>query len=198
MRTRLYELRRNRAAAERSADLLERKWEVLLREVTRRSHHRDVVRRRLDVKYRRAHDLLHQTRIELGTNAVYAAALAQPDAGSAEERTVAVMGVRLVALTQRAQEWHPVYGAATTAESLDRAGAAFAALVPDLVSLLEEESALFRLRNAARRTLKLLNALRKVVVPSIVAGIRQASEGIEEEERDEGLRRMRLAATLDS
>jgi len=43
-RSRLFELRRDRAAAERSAELLDRKREVLLREIARRERLRGELR----------------------------------------------------------------------------------------------------------------------------------------------------------
>ena len=58
-----------------------------------------------------------------------------------------------------------------------------------MVALAQEEIALTRLSAAMRKTTKLLNALQKVVLPRIERDIRAIVDGIEEDERDDAVRR---------
>lgn len=192
--SRLFELRRDRVAAQRSADLLDRKREVLMREIARRRRLRDELRKAVDEAYRMARQKLDAARIELGLEAVEAAALAQPETCSVTSHVTSVMGVRILQLEPSARPYRACYGAADTAPSLDEAGAAFAALVPEIVRLAQEENAVVRLQTAMRKITKLLNALRKVVLPRIEREIRATIEGIEEEERDEAARHARWRA----
>ena len=188
-RSRLFELRRDRAAAQRSAELLDRKREVLVREVARRERLRDALRERLASLYRDAHFKLRVARVELGMSGVEAAAMAQHARHVVTRRDVSVMGVRVPELTARVEPYRAFYGAAATAESLDECGAAFTELIPHLVALAQEESAVARLAAAMKKTTKLLNALQKVVLPRIEGEIRAIVDGIEEDERDEAVRR---------
>jgi H(+)-transporting ATP synthase subunit D len=188
-RSRLYELRRDRVAAHRSAELLERQREVLLRELTRRIARRDALRKAVTARHAEALRLLAIARVEMGTTGVAAAALAQAPRYTITSRLGSIMGVRLIELTSRFDAFRASYGVAATRESLDRAGAAFHDLLPELVRLLQEEFAVSRLRRAARKTTKLVNALNKIVLPRIEREIRATVEGIEEEERDENVRR---------
>jgi V/A-type H+-transporting ATPase subunit D len=195
-RSRLFELRRDRGAAQRSAELLDRKREVLLREVARRERLRAELRQRVAGRFAEAHLRLRVARVELGIGGVETAALMQPRRSSVTRRDVSVMGVRIAQLATPAEAYRAFYGAAATAESLDECGAAFAELIPPLVALAQEEHALARLGAAMKKTTKLLNALQKVVLPRIERDIRTIVDGIEEDERDEALRRrVGLAAT---
>jgi H(+)-transporting ATP synthase subunit D len=188
-RSRLFELRRDRLAAQRSAELLDRKREVLLREIARRERVRKDVRARVAEKYGAARKKLDVARVELGMRAIAAAALAQPQRFRIDARLVSVMGVRLPQLSISIEPYRAFYGAASTSESLDECGDAFSVLLPDLVALAQEETAVTRLSAAMRKTTKLLNALQKVVLPRIDGEMRAIVDGIEEDERDEAIRR---------
>lgn len=188
-RSRLFELRRERSAARRSAELLDRKREVLLREIARRERLRRKLRDIADAKYAEAHQRLRIARVELGMRDVEAAALAQPARHSIVHRQTSVMGVRIPLLTATVEPYRASYGAAATSESLDQCGAAFTELIPHLVALAQEEIALARLSAAMRKTTKLLNALQKIVLPRIEHDIHAIVDGLEEEERDDAIRR---------
>ncbi len=188
-RSRLFELRRDRGAAQRSAELLDRKREVLLREIARRERLLEKLRKVAALRYLEAHRLLSIARVELGMRGVEAAALAQPARYAITGRETSVMGVRVPQLGATVEPYRAFYGAAATAESLDECGAAFTELLPHVVALAQEEIAVARLTTAMRKTTKLLNALQKVVLPRIEREIRAIVDGIEEDERDDAIRR---------
>ena len=187
-RSRLFELRRDRTAARRSADLLEHKCEVLLRELARKTAARDALRNAIASRLAIARGLLQVARVEAGTDAIEEAGLAQHVGCTIDRRVAPVMGVPIVDLEISCEPFRALYGTAGTTESMDVAGASFHALLPDLSTLAAREQAVVRLRLAVRKATKLLNALRKVVVPRIERDIRAIVEGLEEEERDEAVR----------
>lgn len=189
IRSRLFELRRDRQAAQRSAELLDHKREALLREILRRDRKRAALRTASDDACRQARARLSVARMELGLDGVESAAMAQSARFTLRHRTTSVMGVRIAQIEGTYGPYRPEYGAAATSESLDEAGAAFGELLPHIVQLAEQETAIRRLRSAMRKTSRLLNALRKVLLPHIEREIRRTIEGIEEEERDEFVRR---------
>jgi H(+)-transporting ATP synthase subunit D len=195
-RSRLFELRRDRGAAQRSAELLDRKREVLLREIARRDRLLKELRDVVAARYVEAHRLLRIARVELGMRGVEAAALAQPARFTIAKRDTSVMGVRIPQLSATVEPHRAFYGAAATTESLDEAGAAFNELLPHVAALAQEEIAMARLSAAMRKTTKLLNALQKVVLPRIERDIRAIVDGIEEDERDDAVRR-RVAMARD-
>jgi H(+)-transporting ATP synthase subunit D len=196
-RSRLYELRRDRVSARRGAELLETKREVLLRETNRRAARAAALRDDLVRRYRDAHELLRVAEVELGSNPLAAAALAQPLSVAVSTRPAAVMGVTIVNVVATAAKFRAFYGPAGTAECVDAAASAFTVLLPALLELAAEETAVARLRVALRKTTKIVNALQKIVLPRLEAQIRLTVDSIDEEERDEAVRRkVRMAASF--
>jgi len=188
-RSRLYELRRDRVAAARSAELLERKREVLLRETVARIAKRDALRATVARALGAANRKLAIARVHHGSERIAAVALAQPLACAIESRELSIMGVRLVELHAEVRPFRAMYGPAATSQALDDAAIAFHTLLPDVIRLAGEEHAVSRLRLTLRKTTKLVNALQKIVLPRLQREIRLIVESIEEEERDEAVRR---------
>lgn len=188
-RSRLYELRRDRIAAARSAELLERKREVLLRETAARIAKRDALRLTVTRAVAAASHQLAIARVYHGRERIAAVALAQPLACAIESRELSIMGVRLVELRATAQPFRAMYGPASASEALDDAALAFHTLLPDVIRLAGEEHAVSRLRLTLRKTTKLVNALQKIVLPRLEHEIRLIIDSIEEEDRDESVRR---------
>jgi V/A-type H+/Na+-transporting ATPase subunit D len=189
VRSRLFDLRRDRQAARRSAELLDRKREALLREILRRERRRAELRTAVDASCGDARAKFGIARVELGMDAIEAASLAQSSRLKITERLASVMGVRITHVDAKCDPYRAEYGPAATTPSLDAAGAAFLETLPLLIDLAQEERAIRSLRLSMRKTTRILNALRKVVLPRIEREIRATIEGIEEEERDEFTRR---------
>jgi V/A-type H+-transporting ATPase subunit D len=192
IRSRLFELRRDRAAAQRSSELLERKREVLLRELLRRARRQAALRSEAAAATRDARRKQSVARVEMGLPAIESAALAQPPTLALSLTSASVMGVRLPRLEMTSTPFRAFYSVADS-KPLDDAGAAFTALLALLARLAEEDASLARLRVALRKVTKLSGALRKIVLPRIEREIREVVEEIEEEERDESVRRGRWA-----
>jgi V/A-type H+-transporting ATPase subunit D len=194
VRSRLLILRRERGAARRGHDLLEQKREVLLRELLRRTRLRADVADRAAAALADARARLREAQTELGRLAVESAALAQTEMASVERRAKKLLGIALPALHGRFKPFRPRYGPGGTAESLDRAGSAFADALPVLVRLAEEDLAVRNLQEGFAKTVRRLNALEKVVLPRLDDEIRAVTTALEEEDRDEALRRKRWLA----
>ncbi|HEX9163247.1 MAG TPA: V-type ATP synthase subunit D [Thermoanaerobaculia bacterium] len=196
-RSRLNELRRDRTSAVRGADLLDRKREVLLREMSRRTARAEAMRREVERTLAGARRRLRIAEVHLGREGVTAAGFAQPATTAIDCRESAIMGVRFASVRASSPPYRAAYGPASTSESLDAAGAAFSVLVPRVVELAAEESAVARLRVAVRKVTKIVNALQKVIIPRLEQQIRMTVDSIAEEERDEAIRRkVRLGSEL--
>jgi V/A-type H+-transporting ATPase subunit D len=198
VRSRLIALRREREAASGGRELLERKREVLLRELQARTAVRDRERAVAAEALREARGRLAEARVELGGAAVDAAALAQPPLPPLERRETRVAGVALPRLRAAAVTFVPAYGPGGTAASLDQAGAAFAAALAPVLALASAEAAVRALAAALARAARLLNALDRIVLPEMAREIRFVEDALEEEERDECVRRRRRPARVET
>jgi H(+)-transporting ATP synthase subunit D len=187
-RWRLLELQRHRRAIETGIDLLDRKREGLLRALAERHRQALESRGRLAAGLEPARTALDRAVVQFGDAAARAATLAQPcfDGISAHEE--AVVGVRVACLVGAPPPFSLHYGPGGTCAALDDAGRLFAALVPELLTLAQEERAARSITRGLRRTTRTLNALRAVLLPAVDADIRAVASGLEEEEREEAVR----------
>ena len=198
IRSRLQELRQAKEAAQRGRDVLEQKLELLRREWDRRRALREEAARVAEGKLRSAREALRKARVELGRDAVDAAALAQPGAPPIEWKWERLAGVRLPSLAAPARKFHAQYGAGGTSAALDDAAVAFQEAFAALVALASHEAACSALRRATLRTLRRVNALDHAVLPQIRRELRDIASALEEDEREESSRRkiwMQLRAT---
>jgi len=188
-RSRLLELRAELEAATRGRDVLERKRELYLQELRRRRADLVEARRRVGPSLAAARGALDKARVELGRGTIDAAVLAQPEAASVELRTGSILGTRVPRVLAPAVAFRPAYGPAGTAASLDAAGVAFAAILPKLAHLAEIEATAAALRRGLRKTARRLVALERVIIPRYQDELHAVISGLEEDERDEAVRR---------
>ncbi len=188
-RSRLLSLRRDLASARAGRDLLDRKREAILRAVTERLPRVTELGRTVSRELAAARAVLGEAQVDLGRTAVDAAALAQPPIVSIEVRETMVVGVRLPQIGMTAAPFRPRYGPMSGSPRLDQAGAAFTAILPSLLALASEEASVRRLRAALARTVRRVNALDVLVLPELSDQIHTVAAALEEEDRDEAVRR---------
>ena len=191
VRSRLLTLHQDRRAARLGRDLLDNKREAILRELLKRVRRRDELRVAVRRMLREAAGSLREARIELGAGRMDSALLAQPITASVDVREGSLVGVRMPRLHPRLESFSPHYGPAATAASLDVAGARYAALLPELIRLAEEEEAARNLQAGLVKTVRRLKALEQVVIPRLEREVHHVAAALEEEERDDAVRRKR-------
>ena len=196
-RARLIALRALLDAADAGRDVLERKRELYLFELRRRAAQLRDERRKVLPALAAARGALALARVELGSAPLDAAVLAQPETAAVELRSGSILGAPVPRLVAAARPFRPAYGTAGTAATLDAAGAAFTALLPELARLAELEAAVVALRRGLRKTARRLNALTRVVIPEYKADLHAVLSGLEEDERDEAVRRRTWLAQRD-
>lgn len=193
-RARLVEIRRDLASARRGREVLERKRELLLREVRRRDEVRAESRRSAARALEEARRPLAAARVALGADGLEAAALAYPHEAAVERRRGAILGVEVPLLSAKVPAFRVRYGAAATASALDRAGEAWARTVPVLVQLAADELAHRALKEGLAKCVRRLSALEKSIIPALERELREVGAALEEEDRDETVRRKRWLA----
>lgn len=193
-RSRLLELRRELAAARDGRALLDRKREAILRAVSERLSRLESLRGSVAKGLSSARAQLAEAQLELGRTVVDAAALAQPGVGPINAIETGLVGVALPEVGAVVGRFLPRYGPVGASTALDRAGADFAALIPPLLALASQDTAIRRLHRALTRTVRRLNALDTIVLPELSRQVHVVAAALEEEERDEAVRRKRWRA----
>jgi V/A-type H+-transporting ATPase subunit D len=190
-RARLIELRDELAAAHGGREVLEQKRELLRGELMRASHERTLAGARAADALTHARRSLHDARAAMGSAAVDGALLAQPEEAAIARRLTSVVGVPVPRLTLRLPPFRPRYGPLGTDGTLERAGAAWQAALAALVAHADAELAWRALRRGLARTARRLGALENVVIPRLRGELREIAAALDEDERDEALRRRR-------
>lgn len=188
-RSRLLELRTDLAAADLGRTVLEQKRELLLQEL--RASVEACARARAEAAraLSTARAAMAEARAAMGTFAVEAALLAQPEGVTVQRSVGSVVGVPVPSLSYRAEPFRPRYGPLGTAAELDAAGMAWQAALSRLVAYADAELRRRALRRGLARTARRLGAVETIVLPRLRAELREVASALDEEERDEALRR---------
>lgn len=196
IRSRLLTLQQERLAARLGRALLDSKREAILQELLKRVRRRHDLHAEVSQALDEARRALREARIEMGSAGIDAAVLAQPVGVAVDVRYGSLVGVPMPRLQPRLGPFKPQFGPAATTSSLDTAGTRFSALLPALLALAEEEEAVRNLKVGLLKTVRRLKALERVVIPRLEHEVRDVAVALEEDERDESVRRKRwLEAT---
>lgn len=191
-RSRLLDLRRRAAEARAGHAMLERKREVLLREVwgllRELGHLERDVRRRFGLAY----GALREARLAMGSEGLAWAALAPAarSAGSVEARSV--MGVSLPLVHVELEPLPLPYSPFGTSVTMDRARQRWLEVGQVLGAWAEAYSSVWRASAELARTQRRVNALEKLLIPRYEATIRAIEDALEEQERETFLRGKRV------
>lgn len=189
VRSQLLRLREDLGAAHDGRELLDRKREAIVRALAERVPRRDALARAAAAQLADARAALGRAELAIGRAAVDAAAMAQPPLPPLEVQELAIVGVRVPRVRIVNTAFRPYYGPASGSPRLDEAGAAFTAVLGPLADFAAEDVAVRALQAALARTSRRLNALDKELIPDLEHQVRTLTAALEEEERDEAVRR---------
>lgn len=170
-------------------DLLERKRDVLLRELRHFAYDAKKIREEVNSLLDIAFQSLIKSKVVMGPGTVENVALAS----SLKETFVidhrSIMGVTVPIVTfQMDQDAKPEYGFADTSAFLDKAFNEFANVLEQIAQLAELEGTVFRIADDIQKTQKRVNALKHVFIPRYTEIVRHIELVLEEKEREEFIR----------
>lgn len=177
-------LKRQLAFAEEGYDLLEQKRQILIFELMSRLNRVRKVERDLTEQLRRAHTVLREATLDIGSAALERAALGAKLDAELELTGQHSMGLTIPRVTFRVQSLALPFGVCGTSANTDLAQRCFAALLPLLAELAELQNALLRLARELRKTQRRCNALSKIFIPSYRETLAYISGTLEERERE--------------
>ncbi|MBR3269592.1 MAG: V-type ATP synthase subunit D [Oscillospiraceae bacterium] len=175
-------------------DLMDRKRNVLIRELMQLVDRAKELRGTIEKTYETAYARLQEANIMLGVAGRFANAVPVDDSVQIETRTV--MGVEIPIITHD-DEIPPIipYGFLDTNVQLDEAYAAFIKVRNMTLLLAEVDTGVFRLATAISATQRRANALKEVLIPRYTRIIRTISDALEDKEREEFTRMKIIKAT---
>lgn len=196
-RMELLKLRRRRDTAKRGHKLLKDKLDELLKEFMARISENRRLRGEVERELFAAYGLLAISRAEAGAPVIAQALLAGAPADLVTADSRNVMSVHVPVLTVTQLPTPEGYSYATTPALLDGALASLSGVAPKMIELAEREKAIELLAAEIETTRRRVNALEYVLMPQLDGAIRDIRMKLDESERSERTRLMKVKDMLE-
>ena len=175
--------------AESGRDVLERKRDILLRELRNSIYEAERIREDLLEALAKAYQSLKEANMAKGSETIANVAL-----GSSFEANFlldfrSIMGVTVpIVEFQSESDVKPDYGFANTSAELDKAFKQFYSVLELIADLARAEGTTFQIANDVRRTQRRVNALNHVLIPMYRSIAKRIELVLEEKDREEFVR----------
>ena len=166
-------------------DLMDKKRNILIREMMDLIDQAKDIQSQLDVTFREAYAALQIANMESGISYIQSISYTVPEEESIRIKTRSIMGVEIPLVESDPSGQNPTYAFYTTKESLDKARIAFEKVKALTIRLSMVENSAYRLAVAIKKTQKRANALKNITIPHYVQLSKDISDALEEKEREE-------------
>ncbi len=171
------------ALAQLGYELLDKKRNVLIRELMEMVDKAKALRGTIDNIYAEAYQALQRANITHGLVENIASGMPVENGISVSYRSV--MGCELPKLSMPEKKLKLDYGFKHTDINIDKAYICFEKVKQMTVVLAEVENSVYRLTNAIRKTQTRANALKNIVIPKYEDTVKFIAGSLEEKEREE-------------
>lgn len=164
-------------------DLLDRKRNILIREVMSLIDEANSIQGQIDSTYAEAYSALQKANITLG----FCEELAQtvPVENGLSIDFHSVMGIEIPTVTLEKSDFAVPFGLTTSNMALDRAYLQFARVKELTARLAQIENSVYRLADAIKKTQKRANALKNIMIPRFEENAAFISDALDEKDREE-------------
>jgi V/A-type H+-transporting ATPase subunit D len=175
--------------AESGREVLERKRDILLRELRNSIFEAERAREELLVALGKAYQNLREANMAKGSESVASVALGSSAKANYLIDYKSIMGVTVPSVEfQGEPDVKPDYGFANTSVELDKAFKQFHRVLNLIADLARAEGAIFQIANDVRRTQRRVNALNYVLIPRYRRTAKWIELVLEEKDREEFVR----------
>lgn len=177
----------------RGFNLLDKKRNVLIREMMGLVGQANALQAEIQKTYREAYDALKVANITIGKNHVEEISISVPKSENYDVLLQSVMGVEIPRVKHLpSDELAPAFGLFRTNSSLDIALEKFTKLRELLYKLAEMETSVYKLAMEIKKTQKRTNALERIQIPKYKEIVKSITETLEEKEREDFARLKKL------
>ncbi|BBJ28344.1 V-type ATP synthase subunit D [Athalassotoga saccharophila] len=197
-KSKLIETKRALALAREGYVLLDKKRNVLIRELMKLIDKARDVQSRTEALFKEAYEALMEANLYFGIENVQEIGLGVEEFRSLEIRLRSVMGVEVPEVGNVEPKFSPAYGYAMTNAKLDVARKKFMEVLALSAKLAEVETGVYRLAIEIKRTQRRVNSLEYVLIPRYQETVKFIESYLEETERDDFFRMKRLKSRRES
>ena len=165
-------------------DLLDRKRNILVREMMMLIDHASKIQDKIDITYNNAYLALQKANITLGICEEFSHTV--PEERSLQLSYRSVMGVEVPILSIKSNIAQDVpFGLYSSNSMLDEAYFKFMEVKQLTTELAEIENSVYRLAYAIKKTQKRANALKNIMIPRFESIVKSIVDALEEKDREE-------------
>ena len=179
----LIKARKTLALCKMGYDLMDKKRNILIREMMQLLDKAQVLRSSVEDTYKEAYAALQEANITLGV--IDKLAESVPVETGIEVSYRSVMGVDIPDVTLKEHEPFVPYGFYSTNSQLDKAYISFTKVKEITVMLAEVDNSIYRLAIAIKKAQRRANALQNILIPRYEDMVRFIIDSLEEKEREE-------------
>ncbi len=183
-KTNLMNTKKSLELAKLGYDLMDRKKNILVREMMQLIDEAKEVQRQIGSVYEKAYTALKKASFSLGDCTRFASAVSIDDDLSIDYRSVMGVEIPMIELTEGSTDVRN-FGFDGTNSSFDEACRLFREVKSLTARLAEIESSVCRLADAVQKTQKRSNALNNIMIPRFEETIKYISQDLDEKEREE-------------
>lgn len=173
------------ALAKQGYDLMDKKRNVLLKELMSLIDEAKEIQEQIDSTFTRAYACLQRANIEHGISRVQQLAYTVPIEDSIRIQTRSIMGTEIPRVKYDEKQNDLTYAFSTTSESIDMVREAFREVKDLTIKLSEVENSAYRLAANIKKTQKRANALHNITIPMYTNLVKNISDALEEKDREE-------------
>lgn len=165
-------------------DLLDRKRNILVRELMALIDRAEEIQIKIDSIYERAYLALQKANIALGVCGELALAVPIENSVNLSYRSVMGVEIPIISIDIRDDKIIP-FGLYSTNSELDKAYLRFIEVKKLTTELAEVESSVYLLADSIKKVQKRANALKNVMIPKFEKTVKYMSDALEEKERED-------------
>lgn len=180
----LIKAKRSLELAELGYDLMDRKRNILIREMMSLIEEAKTIQSSIDVTFAKAYSALQEANISLGICKEISYSVPLDESVNIMYRSVMGVEIPLVASLEERDNKN-YYGFTDSNSALDFAYFNFVEVKRLVVKLAQIENSIYRLANAVSKVQKRANALRNIILPRNKKLVRDITNVLEEKDREE-------------
>lgn len=166
-------------------ELLDKKRNILVREMMTLIDRASEIQDKIDVTYSRAYLALQRANITLGYIDDLARSIPEDNSLKLSYRSVMGVEIPIVTIDEDSQEKGLFFGLDATNAAFDEAYACFTEVKRLTADLAEVENSVYRLADSIKKTQKRANALKNIMIPRFEETVKFITEALEEKDREE-------------
>ena len=183
------------ALAKTGYELLDKKRNILVREMMTLIDRATEIQTKIDVTYSQAYLALQRANITLGYIDDLAKTVPEDNSLKLSYRSVMGVEIPIVTIDEDSQENGLFFGLDVTNSAFDEAYMRFREVKRLTADLAEVENSVYRLADSIKKTQKRANALKNIMIPRFEETVKFITDALEEKDREEFSRLKVIKAT---